>query len=129
MTGDGVTCYPFLFQYVFDVKKVEDEVLICLQQKEKRATPKEGKGENLAIGFDIHRVPTYTRASIRRHHLTLINSVFLPSPFNLAGGAKSKVSYALSPAESSGLNLHQLSLRVPQEGDEGGPLRHHSHNL
>lgn len=45
-------------QYVFDVKKVEDEVLICLQQKEKRATPKEGKGENLAIGFDIHRVPS-----------------------------------------------------------------------
>lgn len=43
---------------MFDVKKVEDEVLICLQQKEKRATPKEGKGENLAIGFDIHRVET-----------------------------------------------------------------------
>lgn len=43
---------------MFDVKKVEDEVLICLQQKEKRATPKEGKGENLAIGFDIHRVGT-----------------------------------------------------------------------
>lgn len=46
----------FLLQYVFDVKKLEDEVLICLQQKERRATPKEGKGENLAIGFDIHRV-------------------------------------------------------------------------
>ena len=45
---------------MFDVKKVEDEVLICLQQKEKRATPKEGKGENLAIGFDIHRVETHT---------------------------------------------------------------------
>lgn len=45
-------------QYVFDVKKVEDEVLICLQQKEKRATPKEAKGGNLAIGFDIHRVPS-----------------------------------------------------------------------
>lgn len=43
---------------MFDVKKVEDEVLICLQQKEKRATRKEGKGENLAIGFDIHRVET-----------------------------------------------------------------------
>lgn len=46
---------------MFDVKKVEDEVLICLQQKEKRATPKEGKSENLAIGFDIHRVETPTR--------------------------------------------------------------------
>ncbi|KAL0162784.1 hypothetical protein M9458_042180, partial [Cirrhinus mrigala] len=45
----------FCPQYVFDVRKVEDEVLICLQQKERRATPKEGKGENLAIGFDIHR--------------------------------------------------------------------------
>lgn len=54
-------------QYVFDVKKVEDEVLICLQQKEKRATPKEGKGENLAIGFDIHRVETQIP---RSHHKT-----------------------------------------------------------
>lgn len=47
---------------MFDVKKAEDEVLICLQQKEKRATPKEGKGENLAIGFDIHRVPSERRS-------------------------------------------------------------------
>lgn len=54
---------PVSSQYVFDVKKVEDEVLICLQQKEKRATPKEGKGENLAIGFDIHRVETHNAYS------------------------------------------------------------------
>lgn len=57
---------PVSFQYVFDVKKVEDEVLICLQQKEKRATPKEGKGENLAIGFDIHRVETHTCADTKK---------------------------------------------------------------
>ncbi|XP_076002185.1 calpain-5a [Genypterus blacodes] len=43
-------------QYVFDVKKLEDEVLICLQQEDRRARQKEGEGENLAIGFDIHRV-------------------------------------------------------------------------
>ncbi|KAI4899375.1 hypothetical protein NFI96_030260 [Prochilodus magdalenae] len=43
-------------EYVFDVKKPEDEVLICLQQKDRRARPKEGKGENLAIGFDIQKV-------------------------------------------------------------------------
>ncbi|TTI30674.1 Calpain-5 [Bagarius yarrelli] len=42
-------------QYVFDVKKPEDEVLICLQQKDKRSQLKEGKGENLAMGFDIQR--------------------------------------------------------------------------
>lgn len=38
------------------MKKPEDEVLICLQQKDRRATLREGRGENLAIGFDIHRV-------------------------------------------------------------------------
>ncbi|XP_072248125.1 calpain-5a [Leuresthes tenuis] len=43
-------------QYVFDVKKPEDEVLICLQQKDRRANLREGRGENLAIGFDIHKV-------------------------------------------------------------------------
>uniref|UniRef100_A0A673C754 Calpain 5a n=1 Tax=Sphaeramia orbicularis TaxID=375764 RepID=A0A673C754_9TELE len=42
--------------YVFDVKKPEDEVLICLQQKDRRASLRHGRGENLAIGFDIHRV-------------------------------------------------------------------------
>lgn len=41
---------------MFDVKKSEDEVLICLQQKDPKATLREGRGENLAIGFDIHRV-------------------------------------------------------------------------
>ncbi|KTG31088.1 hypothetical protein cypCar_00027977 [Cyprinus carpio] len=40
-------------QYVFDVTKPEDEVLICLQQQDKRA--KDGKGENVVIGFDIQR--------------------------------------------------------------------------
>ncbi|XP_039987139.1 calpain-5-like isoform X3 [Xiphias gladius] len=43
-------------QYVFDVKKPDDEILICLQQKDRRAAMREGRGENLAIGFDIHRV-------------------------------------------------------------------------
>ncbi|XP_038145881.1 calpain-5-like [Cyprinodon tularosa] len=43
-------------QYVFDVKKPKDEILICLQQKDRRATLKEGQGENLAIGFNIERV-------------------------------------------------------------------------
>ncbi|KAM4590544.1 calpain-5-like [Fundulus diaphanus] len=43
-------------QYKFDVKKPKDEVLICLQQKDRRATLREGRGENLPIGFDIQRV-------------------------------------------------------------------------
>ncbi len=124
-----VKCRPLLSsQYVFDVKKVEDEVLICLQQKEKRATPKEGKGENLAIGFDIHRVDTHTHITHTSMNISGGQTSATASP-HPAGGAKQEVPYALSPAESSGLYLHQLALRLPQEGAEGGPLCHHSHNL
>lgn len=114
-----------LLQYVFDVKKLEDEVLICLQQKEKRATPKEGKGENLAIGFDIHRVGTNCAShfEVAGCHRALLKTS------RPAGGAQQEVPYALGPAESGGLHLHQLSLRLPQEGAEGGPLCHHPHNL
>uniref|UniRef100_A0A673FUV5 Calpain 5a n=1 Tax=Sinocyclocheilus rhinocerous TaxID=307959 RepID=A0A673FUV5_9TELE len=43
-------------QYVFDVTKAEDEVLICLQQQDKRAQSKDGKGDNIAIGFYIQNV-------------------------------------------------------------------------
>lgn len=43
-------------QYTFEVKKPEDELLICLQQKDRRASLRGGRGENLAIGFDIQRV-------------------------------------------------------------------------
>lgn len=53
----------FALQYVFDVKKPKDEVLICLQQKDRRATLREGRGENLAIGFDIHRVKIQRKES------------------------------------------------------------------
>uniref|UniRef100_A0A669B973 Calpain 5 n=1 Tax=Oreochromis niloticus TaxID=8128 RepID=A0A669B973_ORENI len=66
-------------QYVFDVKKVEDEVLICLQQKEKRATPKEGKSENLAIGFDIHRVELNRKYRMHTAQQKVAGSIYINS--------------------------------------------------
>uniref|UniRef100_A0A8C2F5V6 Calpain 5a n=1 Tax=Cyprinus carpio TaxID=7962 RepID=A0A8C2F5V6_CYPCA len=64
-------------QYVFDVTKPEDEVLICLQQQDKRA--KDGKGENVAIGFDIQRVElnrTYRMHTIQK---TVGSSIYINS--------------------------------------------------
>uniref|UniRef100_A0A3B3X1H5 Uncharacterized protein n=1 Tax=Poecilia mexicana TaxID=48701 RepID=A0A3B3X1H5_9TELE len=72
------SCF-FSYQYVFDVKKVEDEVLICLQQKEKRATPKEGKGENLAIGFDIHRVELNRKYRMHTAQQKVAGSIYINS--------------------------------------------------
>lgn len=65
---------------MFDVKKPEDEVLICLQQKDRRARLREGRGENLAIGFDIHRVGArstvcYVTVSCKERELNLLSPV------------------------------------------------------
>ncbi|XP_077682697.1 calpain-6 isoform X2 [Eretmochelys imbricata] len=43
-------------QYVFDVKKAEDKVLISLQQQDQRIYKKDGKGDNFPIGFEIFKV-------------------------------------------------------------------------
>ncbi|XP_051953604.1 calpain-5-like [Xyrauchen texanus] len=66
-------------QYVFDVKKAEDEVLICLQQQDRRARPKEGKGENLAIGFDIQRVELNREYRMHIIQKTVGSSVYINS--------------------------------------------------
>ncbi|XP_075878194.1 calpain-5-like [Nelusetta ayraudi] len=43
-------------QYVFDITKEEDEVLVTLQQRDMKIQRRVGQGENLSIGFGIHRV-------------------------------------------------------------------------
>ncbi|MEQ2288216.1 hypothetical protein AMECASPLE_020477, partial [Ameca splendens] len=43
-------------QYLFDVTEESDEVLISLQQQDRKIHRKKGQGENLTIGFSILRV-------------------------------------------------------------------------
>ncbi|XP_036071057.1 calpain-5 [Oryzias melastigma] len=43
-------------QYLFDVTKKTDEVMITLQQKDRRIHKKTGHGENVAIGFKVYEV-------------------------------------------------------------------------
>lgn len=45
-----------LLQYVFDITKEEDEVLISLQQKDLKIHRKDGQGENLTIGYGVFKV-------------------------------------------------------------------------
>uniref|UniRef100_A0A3P9D364 Calpain-5 n=1 Tax=Maylandia zebra TaxID=106582 RepID=A0A3P9D364_9CICH len=40
-------------QFMFEVRAKEEEVLICLQQEDRRMWRKNGKGENLPIGFEV----------------------------------------------------------------------------
>lgn len=56
-------------QYIFDVKKTEDKVLISLQQEDRRRSKKVGKGDNITIGFEIFKVED--NRSYRLHKLTV----------------------------------------------------------
>lgn len=41
---------------MFELGGEGDEVLICLQQEDRRMKRREGEGENLPIGFEVLRV-------------------------------------------------------------------------
>ncbi|XP_034712844.1 calpain-5-like isoform X1 [Etheostoma cragini] len=43
-------------QFMFEVRGKEEEVLICLQQEDRRAQRRDGGGENLPIGFEVLKV-------------------------------------------------------------------------
>ncbi|KAI3376387.1 hypothetical protein L3Q82_016868 [Scortum barcoo] len=43
-------------QFMFEVRDKEEEVLICLQQEDRRIRRKDGGGENLPIGFEVLKV-------------------------------------------------------------------------
>ncbi|XP_074057101.1 calpain-6 [Macrotis lagotis] len=43
-------------QYIFNVKKEEDKILISLQQRDQRPYRRDGRGDNHIIGFEIFRV-------------------------------------------------------------------------
>ncbi|XP_053129228.1 calpain-6 isoform X2 [Hemicordylus capensis] len=64
-------------QYVFDVKKAEDKVLVSLQQKDRRIYKKEGKGNNFAIGFEILKVEN--NREYRMHKMHIQEQIFTSS--------------------------------------------------
>ncbi|NP_001080808.1 calpain 5 L homeolog [Xenopus laevis] len=66
-------------QFVFDVKKPEDEVLVCLQQKTKRTTRKDGKAENLAIGLEIHQVELNRKFRMHTLQPKVASSIYINS--------------------------------------------------
>ncbi|XP_029382451.1 calpain-5 [Echeneis naucrates] len=43
-------------QFMFEVRGSEEEVMICLQQEDRRIRRKDGGGENLPIGFEVLKV-------------------------------------------------------------------------
>lgn len=49
---------------MFGVRSKEEEVLICLQQEDRRVRRKDGEGQNLPIGFEVLRVSGVRREQV-----------------------------------------------------------------
>uniref|UniRef100_A0A8C4QX26 Calpain 5 n=1 Tax=Eptatretus burgeri TaxID=7764 RepID=A0A8C4QX26_EPTBU len=66
-------------QFVFDVRKDEDMVMVSLQQQDRRANRKDGKGENLSIGFEIYRVEQNREYRLHAPQDKEVSSVYINS--------------------------------------------------
>ncbi|KAM9789047.1 calpain-5-like [Neosynchiropus ocellatus] len=108
-------------QYLFDVTKEVDEVLISLQQKDMKIHRMYGQGENLTIGFSVFRVELNRK--YRMHDIltqqnvetsTYINARTVFLRCNLPQGR-----YIIFPTTFKPLVLGDYMLRVFTDVDSG----------
>ncbi|XP_061430956.1 LOW QUALITY PROTEIN: calpain-5-like [Lethenteron reissneri] len=66
-------------QFVFDVKKETDAILVSLQQRDRREHRKEGAGENLAMGLEIFRVEQNRKYRVHTIQEKMAESVYINS--------------------------------------------------
>lgn len=121
---------------MFELRGKEEEVLICLQQEDRRIRRKDGGGENLPIGFEVLKVRS-SWAEMFATHLSSTSSEkiktfeiisFLslrPGP----GGGEPPQPGAVCGGAGCQLRLHGLP-QCDAEGDSGsGSLRRTAHHL
>ncbi|XP_024117317.1 calpain-5 [Oryzias melastigma] len=108
-------------QFLFDVTKEMDEVLITLQQKDRRIHKRTGHGQNMVIGFGVfevelnrehrmHRLPS--REPVGGTRFTRARSVFLRS--NLPRGRYVVIPSTYYPGEEG-----EFMLRIFTNVDSG----------
>ncbi|KAM9718055.1 calpain-5 [Menidia menidia] len=66
-------------QFMFEVRGREQEVLICLQQEDRRMWRKNGGGENLPIGFEVLKVEVNRCSRVQRVAEQAASSVYMDS--------------------------------------------------
>lgn len=66
-------------QFMFEVRGKEEEVLICLQQEDRRVLKKNGGGENLPIGFEVLKVELNRCSRVQRVVEQAASSIYMDS--------------------------------------------------
>ncbi|XP_032432816.1 calpain-5-like [Xiphophorus hellerii] len=108
-------------QYLFDVTKESDEVLISLQQKDRRIYRKEGQGDNLDIGFRVVKVEVNRK--YRLHNMETLKSMhkstFLPARMVFMRCEMPKGRYVVIPTTFDAFIEGEFMLRLYTDVDSG----------
>ncbi|XP_028419875.1 calpain-5 [Perca flavescens] len=84
-------------QFMFEVRGKEEEVLICLQQEDRRAQRKDGGGENLPIGFEVLKVEVNRCSRVQCVVEQAASSVYMDSRSVTLRGTLTPGRYVILP--------------------------------
>ncbi|XP_034539001.1 calpain-5-like [Notolabrus celidotus] len=108
-------------QYMFDVTKEEDEVLISLQQKDIRVHRRVGQGDNLSIGFSVLKVELNRK--YRMHDIltqqSVANSTYINARTVFMRQMLPQGRYIIIPTTFEPQTLGDYMLRVFTDVDSG----------
>ncbi|KAG7464554.1 hypothetical protein MATL_G00166820, partial [Megalops atlanticus] len=106
-------------QFVFDVTKAEDEVLISLQQRDRKIHARAGQGKNLTIGFAVFKVEI--NRTYRMHALITQPNVAISTFINARSVFMRKSlprgRYIVIPSTHMPRDLGEFMLRVYTDTD------------
>ncbi|XP_017281705.1 calpain-5 isoform X2 [Kryptolebias marmoratus] len=84
-------------QFMFEVRSKEEEVLICLQQEDRRIWKKNGGGENLPIGFEVLKVEVNRCSRVQRVAEQAASSIYMDSRSVTLRGTLAPGRYVVVP--------------------------------
>ncbi|XP_034533089.1 calpain-5-like [Notolabrus celidotus] len=84
-------------QFMFEVRGKEEEVLICLQQEDRRIQRKNGGGDNLPIGFEVLKVEVNRRSRVQVVVEQAASSVYMDSRSVTLRGTLAPGRYVVLP--------------------------------
>ncbi|XP_076017479.1 calpain-5 [Genypterus blacodes] len=84
-------------QFMFEVRGKEEEVLICLQQEDRRIRRKDGGGENLPIGFEVLKVEVNRSSRVQCVVEQAASSIYMDSRSVTLRGTLTPGRYVILP--------------------------------
>ncbi|MEQ2297959.1 hypothetical protein AMECASPLE_000184, partial [Ameca splendens] len=99
-------------QFMFEVHSKEEEVLICLQQEDRRILKRNGGGENLPIGFEVLKVEVNRCSRVQCVVEQAASSIYMDSRSVTLRGTLAQGRYVVLPTTFLPGNTGRFLLRL-----------------